>query len=321
MNTFFTSTRKSLEQFGFPSQDALSSNIHMREFEAGGHYGIEISSMNNINILKKAFALAEKYELNIDRVIECRGIVRLPDAEIIEMVNLCHSKKIGLVMSIGPRAISDIGAFAASPNGKRVGYRLRGMENVVHAIEDVNRAVNLGVRGFTLYDEGLLVYLNKLRESGGLPSDVVFKYSVHSGCSNPLSAKLLEDNGCDTINVIPDLDIEMIAAFRPLINGPIDVFSDTAKSAGGLLRTYDMPKVIKYASPVYLKCGPISQPEQNHLPSENELEERIKQAKNVVEHIERYLPEAIRVNNKERTLALPKPNLEIITRKAEMASA
>jgi hypothetical protein len=307
MNEFFEATRESLKKNGFPTEDAINKENCLNEFDSGGHYGVEISSMNNITVIKKAFQLAEAYDLKIDRLIECRGIVRLPDEEISEMVDFCHKEQVGLLMSVGPRAISDIGAFAGSPNGKRVGYRLRGMENMIHAIEDVKRGIRLGVRGFVIYDEGMLVALNAMRANNELPADTIFKYSVHAGCSNPLSAKLLEDNGCDTINVIPDLDVEMLSAFRPLVKGPIDVFSDTAKSAGGLLRTYDMAKVIKYASPVYLKCGPISQPEQNHLPTDNELSERIKQAKNVVEHVERYLPQARRVNPEEKTLAIPVP--------------
>jgi len=311
MNEFFETTRESLKKNGFPCEDALDKGNCLNEFESGGHYGIEISSMNNITILKKAFQIAKSHDLRIDRVIECRGIVRLPDEEISEMVDVCHMEQVGLLMSVGPRAISDIGAFSASPNGKRMGYRLRGIENLIHAIEDVKRGIRLGVRGFVIYDEGMLIQLNSMRANNELPADTIFKYSVHAGCSNPLSAKLLEDNGCDTINVIPDLDVEMLASFRPLIKGPIDVFSDTAKSAGGLLRTYDMPKVVKYVAPVYLKCGPISQPEQNHLPTDNELHERIKQAKNVVEHVERYLPEAQRVNIKEKTLCIPIPTVAL----------
>ena len=309
-SNFFRDTREVLKKHGFPYQDSIDNNQIMGEFKAGGHYGIEISSMNNISILTKAFKLADKYNLKIDRVIECRGIVRIPNAEIIDMVNICAQRKIGLLMSIGPRAISDIGGFAASPNGKRIGYRLRGVENLIHAIEDMKRAIDLGVRGFTLYDEGFLYLVNEMRAAGDIPKDIIFKYSVHAGCSNPMSAKLLEDNGCDSINVIPDLDVSMLSSFRPLIKVPIDVFSDTAKSAGGFLRTYDIPKIIQYSSPVYLKCGPISQPEQNHLPNEVELEERIKQAVNVVEHINRYLPAAKRVNIHEKTLALPKMNFD-----------
>lgn len=307
----FEETRSYFKKAGLPISDYEDFlSLPACEFTAGGHYGIELSSMNNASILSKTIALAKKYQLKICRVIECRGIVRLPDNEIKEMVAMCANENIGLVMSIGPRAISDIGAFVHAPNGKRIGYRLRGMENMIHAIEDVRRAIELGARGFLVYDEGLLYLLNQMRIDGFLPKNIILKYSVHAGCSNPLSAKLLEQNGADTINIVPDLDIWMIKSFRHTIKVPMDIFSDTAKSAGGFLRTYDMPKIILSAAPVYIKCGPISQPEQNHLPTPIELEERVKQARNVFEHIERYLPEAKMIGKNEKTIALPNVKLE-----------
>lgn len=306
MNEYlFGETRRYLEKINVASGDYNSSGISIKEFSAGGHYAIELSSMNNPKILRQALKLAKNYQVFVDRVIECRGIVRLPNQNITEMVKICSMEGIGLILSVGPRATSDTGAFAASSNGKRIGYRLRGMENIVHAVEDVKRGIDLGVRGFLIYDEGLLYLLNRMRRENELPRGIIFKYSVHAGCSNPLSAKLLEENGADCINVVPDLDVHMLGAFRRSTDVPLDVFSDTAKSAGGLLRTYDVPEMIKYASPIYLKCGPISQPEQNHLPTPIELEERVKQARNVVEHIQRYVPEAKSVSRNEKTLALP----------------
>lgn len=317
-NALFRETRNTLKALNLPVTDYSFSSEEMKEFEGGGHYGIELSSMNNIKIASRALALSKDYQFKVARLIECRGIVRLPDDEIQEMVDLCSTEGVGLVLSVGPRAISDIGAFAASKNGKRMGYRLRGMENIVHAVEDIKRALSFGVTGFLIYDEGLLYLLNKMRLKGYLPKDIMLKYSVHAGCANPVSAKLLEEQGADTINIIPDLDNHMIQTFRQAISVPIDVFSDTAKAAGGLLRTYDMPEVIRTAAPVYLKCGPISQPEQNHLPTAVELEERVKQAKNVVEHIERFLPEAQLVGRSEKTLALPNKDILSQCRSADL---
>jgi hypothetical protein len=316
--TIFKQTRAYFKQSGLPSSDHEVAEGFKHEFSAGGHYGIELSSMNNLKVLTKTFQLAKQYNIKIHRAIECRGIVRLPDNEIREMASLCESENAGLILSIGPRAISDIGGFVHSPNGKRIGYRLRGVENVIHAVEDVKRAIDLGVRGFLIYDEGLLFLLDQMRNEGALPKNIMFKFSVHGGCANPLSAKLLAQHGADTINIVPDLEVGMITAFRKVIKEPLDIFSDTAKEAGGLLRTYDIPEIIYYASPVYLKCGPISQQFQNHLPSETELEERVKQTKCVVEHIERYLPEAKLVNKKEVTLSLP--NTKLITKKLSINS-
>lgn len=303
---FFEETRNYLKNMNVASGDYNDFRESCAEFSAGGHYGIELSSMNNPKILKQALCFSKEYKIHVDRVIECRGIVRLPDQDIKEMVKICSMEDIGLILSVGPRAISDTGAFAASQNGKRIGYRLRGMENIIHAVEDIKRGIDLGVSGFLIYDEGLLYLLNKMRREKKIPQGIVIKYSVHAGCSNPLSAKFLAENGADCINVVPDLSIHMLSAFRRTTAVPLDVFSDTAKSAGGLLRTYDVPQIIKYTSPVYLKCGPISQPEQNHLPTVVEIEERVKQARNVVEHIQRYIPEAKQVSSNEPTLARPR---------------
>jgi hypothetical protein len=311
----FSDSRNYLKKIGLPFTERATLSPSYKEFSSGGHYGIELSSMNNFKILSLTFALIKKYKINVSRMIECRGIVRLPDAEIRDMAKICEDHQVGLVCSIGPRAISDIGGFAQSPNGCRIGYRLRGMENIIHAVEDVYRAVGLGITGFLIYDEGLLSLLNRMRADGELPKNLMFKFSVHSGCANPLSAKILVQNGADTINVVPDLSLEMLATFRQVITAPLDIFSDTAKSAGGFLRTYDMPEIIYYASPVYLKCGPISQPTQNHLPSENELEERVKQTRCVVEHIERYIPEATLINKQDETIALP--NIALAAKKVD----
>jgi hypothetical protein len=297
--------REFLDQNNYPYCDDIQINLSPGSFEAGGQYGIEISSVNNLEILKYLVELAEENNIRIDRCDECRGIFRLPDKEITEMVKFCASNKIGLLMSTGPRAIYDTGAFIKSESGKRQGYRLRGIENVVSAMDDIHRAIDLGVRGFLIYDEGLLFLIARMKEAGELPKNCIFKLSVHVGCSNPMSAVLYEQLGADSINLVPDLDLSMLSAIRRSVKCPLDLFTDTANEAGGFIRTYDAPSFIKIAAPVYLKCGPISQPKQNHLPSQEELRERIKQTRCVVEHVNRYYPEALPVSNQEKTLAIP----------------
>jgi len=297
--------RQFLDRNNFPFCDDIQTNLSPGSFEAGGQYGIELSSVNNLKILECLLGLAEKHDIRIDRCDECRGIFRLPDKEITEMVRFCANNKVGLLMSTGPRAIYDTGAFVKSENGKRQGYRLRGIENVVSAVEDIRRAIDLGVRGFLVYDEGLLFLIGKMREAGEIPENCIFKVSVHAGCSNPMSAILYEQLGADCINLVPDLDLPMLSAIRRAVNCPLDLFSDTSGEAGGFIRTYDVPEFIKIAAPVYLKCGPISQAKQNYLPSREELRERIKQTRCVIEHVNRYYPGAQPVSRDEKTLAIP----------------
>lgn len=296
---------KHLMELGYPARDDSSLPTSQSQFSAGGHYGIEVASVNNMKIMEEIFRLADHFDVRIDRVDECRGIFRLPDSEIREMVAACRERQIGLVMSVGPRAVYDIGGFSRSPNGVRVGYRLRGMSNVAHAIEDVLRATEAGVRGFIIYDEGLLDVLGQMRARGHLPAETMLKLSVHAACSNPAAARLFNRIGADTINLVPDVELSMVAAFRQATPCPLDLFSDTAGAAGGMIRTYDVPELIRVGAPVYIKGGAVSQPMQNHLPSSTEREERMKQVRCVVEMIHRAAPNARPVNRAERTLAIP----------------
>ncbi len=298
-------TRDFLSQQKLPSGDGRALPASASSFASGGRFGIELSSINNATVLRSTLKLAKEYAVRVNRVDECRGIVRLPNADIQEMVRICASEAIGLILSIGPRAIYDTGGFVRSGNGKRVGYRLRGMESVVSAVDDVRRAADLGVRGFLVYDEGLLMLLSKLRQAGELPASTVLKVSVHMGCANPLSARVYQDLGADSINPIPDLDLGMMSSMRAAVSCPLDLFSDTAEEAGGFLRTHEVPEFVRVASPIYIKCGAISQPRQNHLPSDTELRERVRQAACVVETLTRHELADAQVGATERTLGLP----------------
>ena len=80
----------------------------------------------------------------------------------------------------------DTSATVHTKEGSRIGYRLRGYDNLVYAIEDVKRACRLGVRGILLYDEGLLWTLSQMREEGEIPENVYFKLSAHDGADRLL---------------------------------------------------------------------------------------------------------------------------------------
>lgn len=298
-------TRDFLSRLRLPGGDGQPLAPSDGSFPSGGKFGIELSSINNAAILRTVLALAKESSIRVDRFDECRGMMRLPSADITEMVRVCADEGIGLLFAIGPRAIYDTGGFVRSPNGRRIGYRLRGMENVVCAVEEVRRAADLGVRGFLVYDEGLLMLLHQLRQAGELPASTIFKVSVHVGCSNPLSARVYEDLGADSINPVPDLDLGMLGAMRAAVSCPLDLFSDTAEEAGGILRTHEVPEFVRVASPVYIKCGAISQPRQNHLPSDAELRERVRQAVCVVETLARHGLADAQVRPGERTLGVP----------------
>ncbi len=273
----------------------------MNQFKKGGEFGIELSSMNNYKIIKKTIKLLNKNKIQADRFDECRGMMRLPENEIKDILKITKDNNIGMIFSIGPRAIYSSSGFVRSENGKRMGYRLHGKNQVENAIDELKRGIDLGVKGFLIYDEGFLDFANQLRKSKQIPEDIIFKLSVHVGCANQFSARVYENLGADTINVVPDLSIEDLYEIRKMVSIPLDIFTDTASAAGGLIRTYDVGQIIEYVSPIYFKCGPSSQQEQNHLPTDNELEERVKQTKIITEFIRYQKPEAKQMNHYEKT--------------------
>ena len=133
----------------------------------------------------------------LHRVTQTQGIMRMTDEEISSMVELANQWQTDLVLAIGPRATTDTSASVQTEEGVRMGYRLRGQEQIVRAIEDVKRAARLGCQGFLVYDEGFLWVMNQMREAGEIPKDCHFKVSAHTGHGNPASARLLELIGAE----------------------------------------------------------------------------------------------------------------------------
>jgi len=298
-------TRDYLESIAFPRGDDYEMDDSGKRFSAGGQYGIEIASAQTPAVIQTMLKYIKQYSFKPNRFTETRGIFRLTDDDIKEMVNICLGENMGLILSVGPRAFYDTSASARSEQGARISYRLRGMENIVRAVEDVKRAISLGVRGILVYDEGLLVLLSRMKKDGLLPDKLALKVSVHCGHGNPFSLNLLEQMGATSVNVVGDLELPMIAACRKSVSIPIDIHTDTPKSSGGFVRTYDVPDLIRIGSPIFLKCGAISSPSHAHLPSDTDVLNRIYQACLVYRVIKRYLPEAEAVSQEEICVALP----------------
>ena len=276
-----------------------------KRFGDGGQFRFEVPGIQSPNVMKSLLNEAQNQELVIHRVTQTKGIMLLTDDEIIEMVNLAKSYGCELFLSVGPRATYDTSATVHTKEGSRIGYRLRGYDNLVYAIEDVKRAVGLGVRGILLYDEGLLYVLNQMRDCGELPKNLHFKISAHTGHGNPASAKLLESMGLDSLNPVRDLQIPMLSSIRNAIDIPIDLHTENPKSTGGFIRHYEVPKFIKVAAPVYLKTGGSVAANHNWDTTEKEAVARIKQVKLVERMIMQYSPDAVMSPKNSNNLAIP----------------
>jgi hypothetical protein len=176
--------------------------------------------------------------------------------------------------------------------GQRMGYRLRGQEQVIRAVEDIRRAAKFGVRSFLVYDEGLLWLLGKMRADGYVPFDAKFKVSAHAGHGNPCAARMLQELGADSLNPVRDIQLQMLAALRAAIDIPIDIHTENPKSSGGFIRHYEVPEFIRVAAPVYLKTGGSVAANHSYDTTVDEAKKRAKQVALVKRVIDEYYPEA-----------------------------
>ena len=295
-------TKKFLEKIGI---NEVCDYVSLKRFEDGGQYRFEVPGIQSPKTMEALLDEAAKNNIFIHRVTQTKGIMMLTDDEIASMVSLAKDYGCELFLSVGPRATYDTSATVHTKEGSRIGYRLRGYDNLVYAIEDVKRACRLGVRGILLYDEGLLYVLNKMRCEGEIPKNVHFKLSAHAGHSNPASAKLLEQNGLNSLNPVRDLQIPMIASIRDACDMALDLHTENPKSTGGFIRHYEVPNFINAAAPVYLKTGGSVAANHNWDTTESEARARIKQVKLVKRMIDEYLPDAIASPRKSSDLAVP----------------
>ncbi|MBI5952345.1 MAG: peptidase [Chloroflexi bacterium] len=287
----FEETRKYLKKIGMPAGDAFDMPSSTQRFPDGAAYRIENPTVNTATTAAALLETAEKNGIVINRITETYGMFRHTAAEIKEYCRVCHDHGVELMMSTGPRATYDTGATVLSTQGARIGYRLRGMEQVLRGVEDIKRGYDLGVRAFLIYDEGMLWLAGQMRKDGALPKDIIFKVSAHLGHCNPCSFKLLESLGADSINPVRDLQIPMIAALRQAVNVPLDVHMDNPPGSGGFIRVYEAPEIVRVAAPLHCKTGNSVVSGHGEMTSAADGVKMADQATIVVEMLNKYYPE------------------------------
>ncbi len=281
-------TKEFLRSIGMPTGDDYQLPESDKRFADGSRYKFEVPGIQGPGAMEALLEEADRLELKLNRVTQTKGIMLLADEEIIRMVELAGQAELDLVLAVGPRATTDTSASVNTPEGVRMGYRLRGQDQVIRAIEDVRRAADLGCRNFLVYDEGCLWLLNEMRKVGEIPGKCCFKVSAHCGHGNPCSAKLLQDIGADSINPVRDIQLQMLSAMRQAIDIPIDVHTENPKSTGGFIRHYEVPEIIRIASPVYLKTGGSVAATHSWDTTKEDAKKRAKQVQLVKRMIDEY---------------------------------
>lgn len=287
-------TRDFLKKAGLPAGDAYDLPTSNQTFADGALYRFEVPGIQGPGAMLSLLEELDRINISIHRVTQTKGIMLLTDEEIMKMVEYAKKWQVELVLSVGPRATYDTSASVNTPEGQRMGYRLRGQDQIVRAVEDIKRAAVFGCRSFLVYDEGLLWLLDQMREKGEIPNDCKFKVSAHCGHGNPCSAKLLESIGANTLNPVRDIQLQMLSAIRQAIKIPIDIHTENPASSGGFIRHYEVPEMIRIASPIYLKTGGSVAKTHSWETTDADAKKRAKQVQLVKRMIDTYYPEANR---------------------------
>jgi hypothetical protein len=220
-----------------------------------------------------------------------------------------HGMEVSLF--VGPRAAWDIGAQALTPAGKVVASQHRGAEGLVHAIEDIRRGCDLGLRGILVADIGLLRVVHEMKRAGRLPTNLVVKTSIQLPTPNPATARVLQDLGAGTVNIPVDLTLPQIAAIRQSIDLPLDLYVEAPDGFGGFIRYYELGDLVRVAAPLYVKLGLRNSPDiypcGTHLePTAIALSvERVRRARLALDMIARYAPETTMSALGAADLAIP----------------
>lgn len=263
--------QKFLAALGLPPRDAYELPTSAKRFPDGAHCRVEIPSVEGPRALAAAIEASAEFGVDFQRVSQGSGIMLLTDAELREMAAIGREAQIEVSLFVGPRAPFDIGGQALAPAGRNLGWRHAGVDQLAYALEDVYRAVDFGIRGVLVADEGLLWLIQQAKARGELPAELVVKVSVLLGAANPVSIRLVQEAGAGTFNTPTDFTLPRLAAVRQVADLPLDIYVEAPDDFGGFVRLYEIPEIVRVAAPVYIKFGLRNAP--NIYPSGTHLEE------------------------------------------------
>ncbi len=291
------SSEDALKKLNLPLVD--ENTLSSATFKDGAQYRIEIPSTEGPLAFRTVLDEADRLNCPVHRVSQGSGIQMLSDYEIREMSHIGADRNIEVCLFTTPRAGFDIGGAWNAPAGKFIQWQVRGADQLRYSLDDVFRAADLGIRSFLLADIGLIKVVSDLRSAGDLPSDLIIKSSAVIMPANPVSAKLMEELGSDTVNVSTDLSVAQLSSIRQVVNVPLDIYIEAPDGIGGFVRHFETPDMIRFAAPIYVKLGLRNSPDI--YPSGKHIEtlalnlscERVRRSKLVYDLIQREFPDAL----------------------------
>lgn len=243
-----------LEKLGL-SEASVTPEASSLTFDDGGRYQLEIPEVENGAVFREVVKVAKKRGVPVHRVSQGTGITRLSNSEMSEIARIGSGEAIEVYLFLGVRGENGLGYQSRSPGGGSSAKRLQGSRQLSFALGDVHRALDAGIRGFLVSDEGLLWCLGQLRNQGVIPPEVALKTSVSMGHGNAASAMLIEKLGADSFNLPVDLDVGSLADIRHAIQIPVDQYIEAPALLGGGQRYHELADIVTSCAPVNLKFG------------------------------------------------------------------
>jgi len=302
------------ERVGVTGRDLWDLPTSGGVFPDGAHYRLEIAGAERASTMESLIKEAENRKVHIHRVIATvGGSTYLDFQELKDMAQMARDQKIEVIITVGHRKGWDSGSKEIStPEGAMQGFRLRGSDNISYWLADMMRNIEAGFRGFLVYDEGLLLILDKMRKEGFIPAETIFKFSVFGGYCSAAGAKVAASMGANTLNPISDVSLPILAGIRKTVDIPLDVYISVVDSFGGMFRAYEAPEIARVASPCYFKFEPGTSEGDIYKPWVSEswhqefMRQKVRLASIVREIMERQAPQLIGSGRGAEDLVLPR---------------
>lgn len=246
-----------MEEAGIPGEDPKDCPTSTKRFADGGWYRHELSAVEHVRVLEAVLDESKKRMTHIHRVNAFfQGGILYDHGELRAYAQLAAEHELEVIACAGPRVWWDIGRQNVTPEGARCGNYARGSNEVRKILADLFRLYDCGIKGFLLYDDGILDLIHTMQTQGNFPKDVVLKMSASSSPNHPAAVRLMEKLGADTINPGSDLTLPILAGLRKAIDVPMDIYLFSPLSMGGINRMYDAHELARVCAPVYFRMDP-----------------------------------------------------------------
>jgi hypothetical protein len=315
MSDVLKKIRDFMEKEGIPGRDRYDLPTSEKRFPDGANYRVEIAGVERASTMEAMIDEARRRKIVIHRVVATVGGSTYCDFEELKsMARMAYDEQIEVVMTVGHRKAWDAGSKEISTGeGAMQGFRLRGSDHISYHIADMMRNIDAGIRGFLVYDEGVLHLVNRMRGEGLIPEETLFKFSVFGGYCSAAGAKIIESMGANSINPSSDVTLPILGGIRAAVNIPLDVYVIIVDAFGGMFRAYEAPEIARIASPCYFKFEPGTSEADIYKPWVTEgwhqglIREKVKIASIVQELMERHAPELSTSEKGAADLVLPVP--------------